>query len=100
MIEKMGIKEIFKVSNTNFIPLVGNAPFNIAKVFQTNLLDVNEYGTELVSITAITAAFGCCPTIQNQPIFMCVDRPFLFLIRNQGFKRGKDIILLSKIEDI
>lgn len=101
MIEKLGVNEIFRVSYTNFIPLVGNYPFYINKVFQTNLLNVNEVGTELVSITTISGTFGCSrPFNNNETIYMKVDRPFLFIIRNEKFNVGKDIILIAKIEDI
>ena len=105
MLKKMGIKEIFEFSNINFLPLIKNNEkepefFKINKVFQTNLLNVDENGTELISITTIEG--------QNLGLFfheriiinMIVDRPFLFIIRNSNFKIGKDIILIAKIEDI
>lgn len=105
MLKKMGIKEIFEFSNINFLPLIENNGkehelFKINKVFQTNLLNVDENGTELISITTIEG--------QNLGLFfheriiinMIVDRPFLFIIRNSNFKIGKDIILIAKIEDI
>ena len=54
LLKKMGINEIFRLSNTNFSRLTGNnSPFKVDKVFQTNLLDVNEKGTELISITSV-----------------------------------------------
>ena len=99
MIKKMGINEIFQFSSTNFIPLLGEKSFRIEKIFQTNLLNVDEIGTELVSITTITGALGFFNPY-DQTIYMTVDRPFLFIIRNDKFKIGKDIILIAKIEDI
>ena len=100
MIKRMGVNEIFNFSSTNFIPLVGDKmlPFRVENVFQTNLLNVDEIGTELVSITTITMLLGSC--IPEKTIFMTVNRPFLFIIRNEKFQNGKDIILIAKIEDI
>ena len=99
MIKKMGINEIFEFSDTNFIPLVGDNSFRIEKIFQTNLLNVDEIGTELISITTITGLLGCVKPY-DETIYMTVDRPFLFIIRNEKFQIGKDIILIAKIEDI
>ena len=100
MIEKLGVNEIFEDSYTNFVPLVGNNPFYINKVFQTNLLNVNEVGTKLVSITTIIGIIEYTPINNSKTIYMKVDRPFLFIIRNEKFNVGKDIILIAKIEDI
>ena len=98
LLNKMGINEIFRSSNTNFSRLTGNNRlFQIDKVIQTNLLDVNEKGTELISITTVKAV-GCFNF--NLPKIMIVDRPFLFILRKSSFQKGKDFILLSKIEDI
>ena len=98
LLNKMGINEIFLPSTTNLCRLTGNNRlFQIGKVFQTNLLDVNEKGTELISITSIKT-FGCSNI--NLPKIMTVDRPFLFILRNSSYQKGKDFILLSKIEDI
>ena len=94
----MGINEIFQLSNTNFSRLTGNnSPFKVDKVFQTNLLDVNEKGTELISITTVMC--DGCKNIKL-PQLMTVDRPFLFILRKSSFQKGKDFIFLSKIEDI
>ncbi len=94
----MGINEIFQLSNTNFSRLTGNnSPFKVDKVFQTNLLDVNEKGKELISIINVVEVL--CVKIKL-PQIMTVDRPFLFILRKSSFQKGKDFILLSKIEDI
>ena len=86
MINKLGVKEIFDFSTNNFIPLFKDymeehPPFAISDVFQTNLLDVDEYGTKLISITTIEGTFGCA--LRELPIEMIVNRPFLFVIRNK-----------------
>ena len=103
MIEKLGVNQIFEFSTNNFIPLFKDneeehKEFKINKTFQTNLLRVDENGTELISITTVTGIFGCVSIDRTK--YMTVDRPFLFIIRNITFKNGKDLILISKIEDI
>ena len=104
MIKKLGINQIFEFSTNNFIPLFKDngeehKEFKINKAFQTNLLSVDENGTELISITSVSGYFGCIMP-KDRTKHMTVDRPFLFIIRNKTFKNGKDLILISKIEDI
>lgn len=98
MLSNIGIKEIFEFSDQNFIPMVGNNTFKISKVFQTNLLDVDENGTQLISFISVEGFFGS--SLPQKKISMTVDRPFLFLIRNKNYEVGKDLILISKIENI
>ena len=94
MLKKIGINSIFTTFSSDFTKLFQN-PNNIGinEIFQTNLIEVDEKGKENNNFS-----------IGNQPLTnaksMIVDRPFLFIIRSNSFEKGKDIILLAKIEDI
>ena len=96
MLKSLGITKIFENSDKNFIPLLGTNYFKINKVFQTNLINVDENGTQLISISSVGGFFGST-FVKN--ISMIVDRPFLFFIRNSSFEIGKDLILISVIKD-
>ena len=103
MINKLGVKQIFEFSTNNFIPLFKDngeehTKFKINKVFQTNLLSIDECGTKIVSVTSVSGRIFSPPP--SEECIMVVDRPFLFIIRNKIFQKGKDIILIAKIEDI
>ena len=96
MLKMMGINKVFEKTKTNFKLLTGDDKlFGIDEICQTNLLNVNEKETEFISITSMMT-FGSVSLPKN----MTVNRPFLFIIRNDKFKIGKDLILISKIEDL
>ena len=100
MLIKIGLNSLFNENEDNFRNMFGiiNKNVFINEAFQTNLLNVNEYGTEIASVSVISS-FSISNPFQI-PLEMLVDRPFLFIIRNNNFEIGKDIILIAKIEDL
>ena len=100
MLIKIGLNSLFNENEDNFRNMFGiiNKNVFINEAFQTNLLNVNEYGTEIASVSVISS-FSISNPFQI-PLEMLVDRPFLFIIRNNKFEIGKDIILIAKIEDL
>ena len=94
------MNSLFNENEDNFRNMFGiiNKNVFINEAFQTNLLNVNEYGTEIASVSVISS-FSISNPFQI-PLEMLVDRPFLFIIRNNKFEIGKDIILITKIEDL
>ena len=100
MLIKIGLNSLFNENEDNFRNMFGiiNKNVFINEAFQTNLLNVNEYGTEIASVSVISS-FSLSNPFQI-PLEMLVDRPFLFIIRNNKFEIGKDIILIAKIEDL
>ena len=95
MLIKIGLSSLFNVNEANFsnmFEIINKNNFFINEAFQTNLLNVNENGTEITSVTIVS--------VFSSPLEMIVDRPFLFIIRNTKFEIGKDILLIAKIEDL
>ena len=94
MLIKIGLNSLFNVNEANFSNMfeIINKNFYIDEAFQNNLLNVNENGTEITSVTIVS--------VFSFPLEMIVDRPFLFIIRNTKFEIGKDILLIAKIEDL
>lgn len=93
-LKKIGINSIFSTFSSDFTkPFQNPNNISINTISQANFIEVDEKGNE-------NNVFS----IENQPLTnaknMVVDRPFLFIIRSNNFEKGKDIILIVKIEEI
>ena len=93
MLKKIGINSIFD-SLSDFSQLFSNFnDININEFYQTNLIEIDEKGNENSSFYSIDN-----PLIYSKN--MTVNRPFLFIIRSNKLEKGKDIILINKVEEI
>ena len=94
MLKKIGIKSIFDSFSADFNHIFENSQ-NIAinEIMQTNIIEVDEKGNEDNIFSFIDS-----PLIEIKN--MVVNRPFLFIVRNNQFEKGKDIILIVKVEDL
>ena len=72
----------------------------ISSVIHKTYLKVNEQGTEAAAVTAISID-ALADDDENEKIFdMKVNRPFLFLLKNDKLPDGYDLLFMSKIETI
>ena len=94
MLNKIGLNNLFNDKEANFNKILydNNNKLCLNKIFQINLLDVNENGNELPNNNIFPSIFS-----SNKEVV--VNRPFLFIIINNKLPVGKDIILFAKIED-
>ena len=93
MLKKIGINSIFD-SLSDFSQLFSNFnDININEFYQTNLIEIDEKGNENSSFYSIDN-----PLIYSKN--MTVNRPLLFIIRSNKIEKGKDIILINKVEEI
>ena len=93
MLKEMGIKSIFD-SLSDFSQLLPNTKnININELYQNNLIEIDEKGNDNNSSLSIGS-----PLVN--PKNMTVNRPFLFIIRNNQLEKGKDIILFIKVEEL
>ena len=60
---------------------------------QINIIEVDENGND-------NNIFSFMDKPLNYVKNMVVNRPFLFIVRNNQFEKGKDILLIVKVEDI
>ena len=94
MLNKIGLNNLFNDKEANFNKILydNNNKLCLNNIFQINLLDVDENGNELPNNNIFPSIFS-----SNKEVV--VNRPFLFIIINNKFSVGKDIILFAKIED-
>ena len=92
MLKKIGINSIF--DSANYSQLFGNSQNTIInEIMQTNIIEVDENGND-------NNIFSFMGKPLNYAKNMVVNRPFLFIVRNNQFEKGKDILLIVKVEDI
>lgn len=65
----------------DFSGMTGSPELFISEVVHKAFVAVDEAGTEAAAATAVMMALGAAP---EQPVEMTVDRPFLFLIRDEA----------------
>jgi len=75
---QMGMPAAFSDS-ADFSGMTGNRDLFISKVLHKAFVAVDEEGTEAAAATAVIMELAAAP---EQPILMKLDRPFLFLIRD------------------
>ena len=103
------LKEVLRTMGVN-LPFEKNADFSkirtqndiyIDEIIHKTYLKVNEQGTEAAAVTAIIMKFNSAFNPEPEKIYdMNVNRPFLFILRNDRLPKNYDIVFISKIEEI
>ena len=103
------LKEVLRTMGVN-LPFEKNADFskiraqndiNIDEIIHKTYLKVNEQGTEASAVTAVIMTFKSMFRPEPEKIYyMNVNRPFLFILRNDRLPKNYDIVFISKIEEI
>jgi serpin B len=79
----LGMPDAFDPAAADFAGMTGNRELFISDVVHKAFVSVNEDGTEAAAATAIeTPIFGSGTVSEPAYIFLQVDRPFLFVIRD------------------
>uniref|UniRef100_A0A182STA8 Serpin domain-containing protein n=1 Tax=Anopheles maculatus TaxID=74869 RepID=A0A182STA8_9DIPT len=92
-LQQLGISRVF--SDQAELPLISRGrttPLKVSTILQKSCILVDEQGTEASAATEGTLVF----TILNQPIKFIANRPFLFLIYDEG--KG-NWLFAGKVED-
>jgi len=96
----LGMVQAFS-SKADFTSMIKDAnDVRINKIIHKTYIKIDEEGTEASAVTAVSVKKSLSfftPKIPRIPI-MNVNRPFLFIIRNERLPCGNDIIFISKIE--
>jgi len=102
------LKEVLKNMGVN-LPFEKGADFSkirtqndiyIDEIIHKTYLKVNEQGTEAAAITAVIMVGNAYNPFEEKIYHMNVNRPFLFILRNNKLPKNYDIIFISKIEEI
>ena len=96
----LGMYNAFSSKYADFTGLQKEKGLFISSVIHKTYLKVNEQGTEAAAVTAISID-ALADDDENEKIFdMKVNRPFLFLLKNDKLPDGYDLLFMSKIEKI
>ncbi len=96
----LGMYNAFDDSLADFSGLRSEGGLFISKVIHKTYLKVNEEGTEAAAVTAVMMDEAFFPGQEEKIYDMIVNRPFLFLLKNYDLPAGKDLLFMSKIEQI
>ena len=95
----LGMNNAFDSGYADFTGLRKEGGLFISKVIHKTYLKVNEQGTEATSITEVIIN-GTAIETPDKIYVMKVNRPFLFLLKNNKLPEGYDLLFMSKIEKI
>ena len=99
VLKSMGINLPFDV-NADFSNIRRQNDIFINDIIHKTYLKVNEDGTEAAAVTMVEMMFNSFMPREEKIIDMEVNRPFLFILRNDRLPKNYDIIFISKIEEI
>jgi len=94
MLKKIGVNNIFNSYSSDFARILGNSNnIAVSEVLQTNMIEIDEKGEESNLFFMINQPFEQIKTLT-------INRPFIFIIKNKTFEKGKDILLFAKINEL
>jgi len=100
-LKKLGMNDAFIENIANFNGIEIGKDLYIDEVIQKTYLNVDEAGTEAVAVTIVEGVGGCSPSEKVPKIYpMIVDRPFLFLLKNNKLPLNNEMLFISKIEEL
>ena len=86
--------------NADFSKIRQQNDIYINDIIHKTFLEINEEGTEAAAVTMVEVVFNSVAPRQEEIIQMNVNRPFLFILRNDRLPKNHDIVFISKIEEI
>jgi len=93
---RMGMTTPFRGGVADFSGMAGTQELFIGEVVHKAFVDVDEAGTEAAAATAVIMVGTAAPSEQPTPIPFVVDRPFVFVIRDQG---TCTVLFIGKVMD-
>ena len=99
VLKNMGVNLAFN-TNADFSNIRIQNDLLVNDVIHKAYLKINEEGTEAAAATIVEMVrFGI--NIKEEKFYnMKINRPFLFIIRNNRLPKNNDILFISKIEEI
>ena len=99
ILKSMGVKLTFS-KQADFSNIISQNDLMIDEIIHKTFLKINEDGTEAAAVTAITMNLLSMAPGFEKTYYMNVNRPFLFILRNEELPKNNDIIFISKVEEI
>ena len=95
----LGMYNAFSEDDANFRGLREEEKLYISQVIHKTYLKVNEEGTEAAAVTMVAMNEWAMPK-EDKIYNMKIDRPFLFMLRNNELPKDHDMVFMAKIEKI
>ena len=99
ILHDLGIREAF-TNNAEFKGISDNEDLHIGEVLQKNYIIINEQGTKATSVTEMEIILESLKSKDPNAKDFIVNKPFLFLLVNEDFPIGHDILFFTKICNI
>jgi serpin B len=93
VLQALGMKLAFDADKADFSGMCTAEPLYIGEVLHKAFVRVDEEGTEAAAATAVMMGAGAA-MIREEPLRVQVDRPFVFVIRDQ--KTG-EILFMGRV---
>jgi serpin B len=91
---QMGMPDAFDPQRADFSAMDGRQDLYIGAVLHKAFVSVDEQGTEAAAATAVIMELMSAPA--GEPVTITVDRPFIFLIRDQ---QSGSILFMGRVVD-
>lgn len=95
-LKDLGIIKAF-TNDAEFKKICNKSPIHIGNVLQKNYINVNEEGTQAASINELDIILECYRSKDPDAKDFIVNKPFLFMLRNEKLPKGRDILFFTKI---
>ena len=95
VLQELGIRQAFSADSADFFGISDDTLF-ISEVKHKSFVEVNEEGTEAAAVTSIGMVTSTAFEMPRPPFEMVVDRPFVFLIRQQ---QSGSILFMGRVTD-
>ena len=96
IIKNSGIRKAF-TNEAEFKGLCDKTPIHIGQILQKNYINVNEEGTQASSVTEVEFILECYKKLDPKFKTIIINRPFIFLLRDETLPKGRDILFFTKI---
>ena len=92
----LGMRKAF-TDKAEFKGICHKLDLKIGKVLQKNYIMINEKGTKASSVTEAELIFECFKDKDHNAKDFIANKPFLFLLINENFPKGHDLLFFTKI---
>ena len=99
ILKNMGVNLAFNIK-ADFSKIRSQNDLMIDEVIHKTYLKVNEEGTEAAAVTMIEMVNMAMIPQFEITYNMIINRPFLFIIKNEDLPKNYDILFISKVEEL
>ena len=97
-LQKLGMLQPFNKSTADFSEMKKEKDIYIDEVIQKTYLKVDEKGTEAAAVSEVNS---CVFSFREEKIEkIIINRPFLFLLRNEKLPKNYEMMFMAKIETL